>query len=136
MKRWRKLMIISLLFAASLPPSMQPQEAFKAKELLQKDLHAYAGGDLILSVGEITIAPGASGSRHRHPGPTFVYVLEGAVEVELEGAPAKVYRAGETFYEDPHQLHISTKNESKAEPARILVYHLSHKGEPLTLPER
>ena len=128
-------MITSLLLAAWLPPSMQPQEAFQAKELLQKDLRAYAGGDLVLSVGEITIAPGASGSRHRHPGPTFVYVLEGAVETELEGAPAKVYRAGETFYEDPHQLHISTKNGSKAESARILVYHLSHKGEPLTLPE-
>jgi quercetin dioxygenase-like cupin family protein len=136
MKSWRNLMTISLLFAALVPPSMQPQEAFKAKELLQKDLNAYAGGDLVLSVGEITIAAGASGSRHRHPGPTFVYVLEGAVEIELEGAPAKVYRAGETFYEDPHQLHISTKNGSKAEPARILVYHLSHKGEPLTLPER
>ena len=136
MKRWRKLMIVSLLFAASAPPSVEPQEAFKAKELLQMDLQAYAGGDPVLSAGEITIAPGASGSRHRHPGPTFVYVLEGAVKIELEGAPAKVYRAGETFYEDPHQLHISTKNGSKAEPARILVYHLSHKGEPLTLPER
>ncbi len=129
-------MTISLLVPALVPLSMQPQEAFKAKELLQKDLNAYAGGDLVLSVGEIAIAPGASGSRHRHPGPTFVYVLEGAVEIELEGAPARVYRVGETFYEDPHQLHISTKNGSKAEPARILVYHLSHKGEPLTLPAR
>jgi quercetin dioxygenase-like cupin family protein len=121
-------MAISLLLAASAPPSIEPQEAFQAKKLLQKALHAYAGGDLVLSIGEITIAAGASGSRHRHPGPTFVYVLEGAVEIELEGAPAKVYRAGEIFYEDPHQLHISTKNVSKAEPARILVYHLSHNG--------
>jgi len=136
MKVWQKRMTISLLFAASVSPSIEPQEEFKAKELFEKDLRAYAGGDLVLSVGEITIAPDASGSRHRHPGPTFVYVLEGAVEIELEGAPAKVYRAGETFYEDPHQLHISTKNGSKTEPARILVYHLSHKGEPLTLPER
>jgi quercetin dioxygenase-like cupin family protein len=136
MESSRKLMMISLLFASLVPAGTQPQEAFKAKELLQKDLNAYAGGDLVLSVGEITIAPGASGARHRHPGPTFVYVLEGAVEIELEGAPAKIYGAGETFYEDPHQLHISTKNVSKAEPARILVYHLSHKGEPLTQPDR
>jgi quercetin dioxygenase-like cupin family protein len=136
MKSWQRLMTISLLFASLVPAGAQQQEAFKAKDLLQKDLNAYAGGDLVLSVGEITIAPGASGSRHRHPGPTFVYVLEGAVEIELEGAPAKVYRAGETFYEDPRQLHISTKNVSKTEPARILVYHLSHKGEPLTQPER
>jgi quercetin dioxygenase-like cupin family protein len=132
MKNWRKLMTISLLFTGLVPRGTRPEEAFKAKELLQKDLNAYTGGDFVLSVGEITIAPGARGSRHRHPGPTFVYVLEGAVEVKLEGVPAKVYRAGQTFYEDPHQLHISTNNVGKAEPARILVYHLSHKGEPLT----
>jgi quercetin dioxygenase-like cupin family protein len=136
MKSWRKLIRISLLFVAFVPVSAQQQEAFKAKELLQKDLNAYAGSNLILSVGEITLAPGATGSKHRHPGPTFVYVLEGAVEIELEGAPAKVYRVGEHFYEGPRQLHISTKNVSKTGTARILVYHLSHKGEPLTEPER
>lgn len=136
MKSWRTLTMISLLFAALVPAGAQQQEAFKAKELLQKDLNAYAGGDLVLSVGEITIAPGASGAKHRHPGPTFVYVLEGAVEIELEGAPVRVYRTGETFYEDPRQLHIATRNLSKIESARILVYHLSHKGEPLTQPER
>ncbi len=97
MKSWRKLMTISLLVAALVPAPTHPQEAFQAKELLQKDLNAYAGGDRVLSVGEITIAPGASGSRHRHPGPTFVFVLEGAVEIELEGAPAKVYRGGGTL---------------------------------------
>jgi quercetin dioxygenase-like cupin family protein len=99
-------------------------------------LTAYVGGDLLLSVGEIRIAPGASGSRHRHPGATFVYVLEGAVEIELEGVPTKVYRRGDTFYEDAHQLHIATRNVSKTEPSRILVYHLSRAGEPLTQTER
>jgi quercetin dioxygenase-like cupin family protein len=108
MKSWRNLNTISLLLASLVAAGTQPQEAFKAKELLQKDLNAYAGGELVLSIGEIAIAPGASGSRHRHPGPTFVYVLEGAVEIELEGAPPRAYRTGETFYEDPHQLHIAT----------------------------
>ena len=116
MKSWRKLMTTSLLVALLVPAAIHSEEAFQAKDLLQKDLNAYAGGDLVLSVGEITIAPGASGSRHRHPGPTFVYVLEGVVEIELERTPARVFRRGETFYEDPHQLHISTKNGSRAEP--------------------
>ena len=111
------------------------QEQFRFKNLLQKDLDAYAGNGLLLSVSEITLAPGATGTKHRHPGPTFVYVLEGAVEIELEGAPSKTYRAGESFYEEPHQLHIGTRNASQTEAARILAYHLSHKGEPLTQPE-
>ena len=61
MKRCRTLTMISLLFAMLVPAGTQPQEAFKAKELLQRDLNAYASGDLLLSVAESTIAPGASG---------------------------------------------------------------------------
>jgi quercetin dioxygenase-like cupin family protein len=129
-------MLAFLILALALPGRTTSQEGFKANTLLQKDISSYAGGDLLLSVGEITLAPGATGTKHRHPGPTFVYVLEGVVEVELEGVPAKVYHAGETFYEDPHQLHISAKNVSTNAPARILAYHLSHKGEPLTTPEK
>jgi quercetin dioxygenase-like cupin family protein len=125
-----------LVLILGLPERTTPQEGFKVNVVLQKDISSYAGRDLLLSVGEINLKPGATGTRHRHPGPTFVYVLEGAVEVELEGAPAKIYHAGETFYEDPHQLHISTRNVSTTGTARILVYHLSHKGEALTQPEK
>ncbi len=131
-----KFSLLALLVCVVLPAGTHPQQGFQVKVTLQKDLSAYAGRDIVLSVGEVTIPPGTAGTKHRHPGPTFVYVLEGAVEVELEGASAKVYRAGESFYEDAHQLHISTKNVSATEPARILAYHLSHKGEPLTQPEK
>ena len=136
MKSLQRFLMIPILFFVSGATGTHPQEAFQVKNLLEKDLNAYAGGNIVLSVGEITLVPGATGSKHRHPGPTFVYVLEGAVQVELEGAPVTVYRAGESFYEEPHQLHISTKNASHTEPARILVYHLSHKGEKLTEPEK
>ena len=37
--------------------------------------------------------------------------------------------------EGPKQLHISTRNPSRTEPARILVMHLSRNGETLTQPE-
>ena len=111
------------------------EEAFKTKVLLQKDISRYAGKDMQLWAGEITLAPGATGSKHRHPGPTFVYVLAGDVEAEFEGTPLHTYHTGETIYEDPLQLHISTRNPSKTEAARILVFHLSANGEPLTQPE-
>jgi len=135
-KNGYKLIPVLLLLCGASPAVTQTQESFRVKKLLEKDLNAYAGGDLLLSVGEITLAPGATGTKHRHPGPTFVYVLEGAIEVELEGTAAKVYRPGETFYEDARQLHISTRNVSQTETARILAYHLSRKGESLTQPEK
>lgn len=128
---------VALIVLSFLAPSRTTsQDAFKVKELLQKDISKYAGGDMQLSVAEITLAPGAEGTKHRHPGPTFVYVLAGDVEAEFEGVPARIYHAGNTIYEGPRQLHISTRNPSKAEPARILVFHLSHNGEALTQPEK
>ena len=136
MKNLLKTAVIVLLLTAAAPIRTSSQDAFKVKELLQKDISKYAAGDMLLSVAEITLAPSATGTRHRHPGPTFVYVLAGDVESEFEGIPARTYHAGETMYEDPRQLHISTKNLSKTEPARILVFHLSHKCEALTEPEK
>jgi len=136
MKNLLALGLFLLLILGAPATFIHSQEAIRAKSLLEKDLNAYTGKNFVLTVGEITLPPGATGSRHRHPGPTFVYVLEGAVEIELEGAPPKVFRAGDSFYEDARQLHISTKNVSATEPARILAYHLSHKGEKLTEPEK
>jgi hypothetical protein len=43
-------------------------------------------------------APGDPGTPpHRHSGPCFGYVLEGAVRWELEGEPEHVIKAGETW---------------------------------------
>ena len=122
--------------AASMPVNNAAQAERSVRPLFEKDLNAYAGNALLLNVAEVTFPPGATSTKHRHPGPTFVYVLEGAVEIELEGKPAKVYRAGDSFYEEPHELHASTRNVSQREPAKILAYQLSHKGEPLTTPEK
>jgi quercetin dioxygenase-like cupin family protein len=127
---------LGLLLCAGVPRGTPSEEGFQTKVVLQKDISDYAAGDMLLSVGEVTIAPGASSPKHRHPGPTFVYVLEGSVESEVEGTPARVLSAAESFYENARQLHIITRNPSPAKPARILVYHLSRKGEPLTALEK
>jgi quercetin dioxygenase-like cupin family protein len=136
MKRLILCMLLGLLLSAGVPRGTHSEEGFQAKGVLQKDISAYAGGDMLLSVGEVTIAPGASSPKHRHPGPTFVYVLEGSVESEVEGTPARVFSVGESFYENARQLHITTRNLSPEKNARILVYHLSRKGEPLTTVEK
>ncbi|HYL62571.1 MAG TPA: cupin domain-containing protein [Candidatus Methylomirabilis sp.] len=136
MKTWLKAVAVVVLLLAAAPFAINSQEAPRTKLLLQKDISNYASGDMLLSAGEVTLAPGAVGSKHRHPGPTFVYVLSGTIEAEFEGVPLRTYQAGDTIYENPRQLHISTRNPSKTEPARILVVHLSHKGEALTEPEK
>lgn len=104
--------------------------------LLRKDLSSYTGSDMMLTVRELEFPPGAVGQKHRHPGPVVVYVLSGSVEVHLDGHSPKIFHAGESFSENAHQLHISTRNMSKTKPVRLLSYIISHKGEALTQPER
>lgn len=104
--------------------------------LLQKDISAYAKSDMVLTVRELKFPPKFKGTKHRHPGPVVVCVLEGSLEVALEGQTPKAYDRGQCFSEEPHQLHLYSQNVSETEPVRIISYILSRSGEPLTQPEK
>ncbi len=104
--------------------------------LLQKDISAYAKSDMVLTVRELEFPPKFRGTKHRHPGPVVVCVLEGSLEVALEGQTPKVYDRGQYFSEEPHQLHLYSQNVSETEPVRIISYILSRSGEALTQPEK
>src|SRR4051812_9993717 len=56
------------------------------------------GKDSAVSVVEVTLGPGQAGEPHRHPGPGFVYVLEGEYELGVDDQPTQIFKAGETFY--------------------------------------
>jgi uncharacterized RmlC-like cupin family protein len=49
-----------------------------------------------------------------------IYVLSGSIRSQVEGEPARVYRAGESFYEAPGAHHLETLNVSSTEPAKWL----------------
>jgi quercetin dioxygenase-like cupin family protein len=68
-----------------------------------------------------------------HPGNVFVYILEGAGILEIEGKPAVTQKVGSVFHEPPKQVQ-SFKNASKTEPVKVLVMFVSEKGQPLSVP--
>jgi quercetin dioxygenase-like cupin family protein len=68
------------------------------------------GKDAKVTFVEVTIEPGKSGLPHRHPGPGFVYVMEGEYELGIDDQPTKKFKAGETFYEPTGALHRVSKN--------------------------
>jgi quercetin dioxygenase-like cupin family protein len=78
------------------------------------------GKDTKVSFVEVTIGPGQSGLAHRHPGPGFVYVLEGEYELGIDDQPTKVFKAGETFYEPTGHLHRVSKNPSAKGNTRLI----------------
>jgi len=69
---------------------------------------------------ELTMKPGQSSAPHRHPGPVFGYVIEGEYEWAIDEQPAKVLKAGETFYEPTGCLHRVSKNPSATGKTRVL----------------
>jgi quercetin dioxygenase-like cupin family protein len=71
------------------------------------------GKELKATVVEVTLEPGQESVPHRHPGPVFGYVLEGEYEHAINDEPAKVLKAGETFYEPRGCLHRVSKNPGK-----------------------
>ena len=81
------------------------------------------GAPLRATAVEVTFEPGEVGEPHRHPGPAFGYVMEGEYEWGIDDRPARVLRAGETFYEPSGCLHRVSRNAGKAK-ARILAWVL------------
>ncbi|EKZ95483.1 MULTISPECIES: cupin domain-containing protein [Cupriavidus] len=84
----------------------------------------------------ITVAyePGQASEPHRHPGSIFAYVLDGEVESQLDGQPARVYKAGEAWYEPPGAKHLVSRNASSTKPAKLLVYGIAEGNTPVKLP--
>jgi quercetin dioxygenase-like cupin family protein len=87
----------------------------------------------------VSYPPGAKSGVHRHAPSAFIYayVLSGAVRSQVDDGPAKIYHAGEGFYEDPGAQHRVSENASTNEPASLLaVFIVDPKENPLTIPER
>lgn len=82
----------------------------------------------------VDYVPGAASETHVHPGSVFAYVLEGAVVSQLEGGEPMTYTKGQSWYESPKTTHVVSKNASKTEPAKLLVFLLSREGESIKVP--
>ncbi|MDX3095597.1 cupin domain-containing protein [Streptomyces sp. ME01-24h] len=77
--------------------------------------------------------PGDPGTPpHRHSGPAFGYVVEGAVRFELEGEPERIVRAGETFWEPGGDvIHYQDGNALPDARTRFVVTMLCAPGRPM-----
>jgi quercetin dioxygenase-like cupin family protein len=84
----------------------------------------------------LTLEPGwwgagfQGGGVHQHPGPIFAYILKGAIESQVDPDPAKIYRAGDVFYEPQMHAHRLFRNTSPTEPAELLMFQVFDKGAP------
>jgi quercetin dioxygenase-like cupin family protein len=86
---------------------------------------------------EVVYAPGAASPSHTHAKSAFIYayVISGAIESKVNDGETRIYRAGESWSEQPKALHSISRNASKTEPAKLLaVFVLDTDDKALTTP--
>ncbi|MDE0154920.1 MAG: cupin domain-containing protein [Gammaproteobacteria bacterium] len=109
-----------------------PATSAEVAMLFKQDLADMPGkaGQLLT----VEFAPGEVSAPHRHNAHTFVYVLEGSVVMQVQGGEAKTLTAGQTFYENPDDIHTVANNASDTEPAKILVFFIKDSDAPASMP--
>jgi quercetin dioxygenase-like cupin family protein len=98
--------------------------------ILKTELEGVEGKEMHAWITEF--APGASSGKHYHPWNEFVYVLEGAFTVEIQGHPAVTLKPGEIISLAPKQVHEG-KNLLNS-PTKVLVFGLAPRGKSFVVP--
>lgn len=110
-----------------------PAKAIAARDIVEK----LDGKEAKVTFVEVTYEAGQAGKPHRHPGPVFGYILEGEYEWAIDDQPAKVFKAGETFYEPGGCLHRVSRSPAGAKgKTRVLAVMLHPRdAKQLSVPE-
>ncbi|WP_028999042.1 cupin domain-containing protein [Azohydromonas australica] len=83
-------------------------------------------------VARVEVAPGARAGRHTHPGDEISYVLEGQVELLVDGQPSRTVKAGESFVIPAGVVHDAHNGGSAA--VKLVGVYMVEKGQPLATP--
>ncbi len=120
----KKIALLLLAAASLLSTSVAAEETnapeSKVTQIFDRELPNVPGKSLRAVLVEY--GPGAGSPSHRHPPSAFIYatVLEGEIRSQVNDAPARVYKAGEAWTEQPGDHHKVSANASATKPARLL----------------
>jgi quercetin dioxygenase-like cupin family protein len=133
--RKAKLTLAAAAMAAGLfgawgiqtPGAQQP--GFKRTPLQKQELTAH-GREAVQVIAEF--APGVAAGKHTHPGEELGYVLEGSLQLEIQGKPPVTLKAGDSFFVPAGVVHDG-KNVGKG-PLKVLATYIVEKGKPVASP--
>jgi len=121
MKSFKTGVLLSLGLAfASISPAMAHGGDETVKPNFESTIPNIPGKSLIAL--EVDYPPGGASVPHTHAKSSFIYayVVSGSIESKVNNEQAKVYHAGENWYEAPGAIHSISRNASKTEPAKLL----------------
>ena len=87
-------------------------------------------GKSIVAV-EVVYPPGGTSLPHYHAKSAFIYayVVSGSIASKVDDGPERVYKAGESFHEEPGSHHPVSRNASRTKPAKLLAVFVVDSGE-------
>jgi quercetin dioxygenase-like cupin family protein len=86
----------------------------------------YPKGQPNVTAAILTLLPGARTLSHKHGVPTFIYVLEGEIEVDYGAKGKRIYKKGDAFLEAMSVAHYGMNNSTA--PVRILAVYMGAAG--------
>ena len=100
------------------------------RQILSRTDGPAAGYETIIM--DVKIDKGTVIPRHTHPGIESTYVMEGALEVPVQGQETKVHKAGQAFQIPPETPHAGGK--APDENVHLMTNYIVEKGKPLSKP--
>ena len=124
----RPMLVLAFLITSTLiiTSTLMAQETITP--LISKDLAGVSGKEVLMYT--VDFPPGFSSPVHRHNAQVSLYVLEGSVVMQVKGGKEITLRPGQSFYEDPNDIHVVSRNASSTKPAKFLVFLINKKGAP------
>ena len=131
----KKIIVPIAIAARALAPQFAPAAPQpEVEEVMSKPFPDISGKEGLMLM--VTYPPGSADEIHRHNAHAFVYVLEGAIVMQLRGAEPVTVKAGETFYEGPNDVHIVGRSASDTKPAKFVVFLVKNQGAPALVPAK
>ena len=141
MKKVHGIFVGFLLLILSTPVWGQDYKSVEVSKVLVSSVTSNGTPLKYLQTGrpEVTVLvvrvpPGGSTGWHQHPVPVYAYMLEGTLNVEIQGGQTSVFKKGDAILEVMNTLHNGYNSGS--ETATLVVFYTGAAGVPNVVKEK
>ncbi len=135
-KAFACLMIPGLFLLQPAAHALEPATGIKSQTIL-KTQQSWDGSPITYPAGQaevtgmlIEIAPQAETGWHKHPAPSFGYILQGQLDVRLKDGQIKQLKTGDAIAEVVNTLHNGRNNGDI--PVKLVVFYAGVSNQQLT----
>jgi quercetin dioxygenase-like cupin family protein len=129
----RRIFVVgAVVLSLGATAALYAQQPGFTRKMLQDQNLSVADRHAVQVVADFV--PGGSAGKHTHPGEELGYVMEGTLQLDVDGQPSRTLKAGDTFFIPAGVVHDG-KNVGSG-PAKVLATYIVEKGKPVASPAK